>query len=139
MLRAGLGAGSPEPLPPQAIPRPHLLPPALGLSPSPDSQVVDLGSACSAGMRLLSRSALSPGGPASVDPGPQGFFSKPGCGGAACLVPGSFPPPPRCPQDRGHVCVNFCINHSGEPFPRSSVGLPGRPLLSGANLGAQRR
>ena len=133
----GLGSGSLEPLPP-----PRLLPPALGLSPSSDSQVVDLGSACSAGMQLLSQSSFCP---VSRWPGSQGFFSKLGWGGAACLVTGPFPPPslppPRRPQDRVHVhiCVNFCINRSSEPFPRSSVGLPGRPLLSGANSGAQRR
>ena len=138
----GLGVGSLEPLPPQAFPLPHLLPLVLGLIPSSDSQVVDLGSACSAGMRLLSQSSFCP---VSWWPGSQGFFSKPGWGGAACLVTGPFPPPslppPRRPQDRVHVhiCVNFRINRSSEPFPRSSVGLPGRPLLSGANSGAQRR
>ena len=109
----GLGAGSLEPLPP-----PRLLPPALGLSPSSDSQVVDLGSACSAGMQLLSQSSFCP---VSRWPGSQGFFSKLGWGGAACLVTGPFPPPslppPRRPQDR----VQNSTKSQGVTKPGSSL------------------
>lgn len=66
----GLAAGSLEPLPRQALPQPRLLPLALGLSPSSYSQVADLGSACSAGTRLLSQLAFCP---VSRWPGSQGF------------------------------------------------------------------
>lgn len=121
MLRAGLGAGSPEPLPQAPSPGPISFP-GSGSQPSPDSQVVDLGSACSAGMRLPRALPCLPGGPASVDPGPQGFFSKPGCGGAACLVPGSFPPPPRCPRIEGMSALTSVLTIVVNLSPRSSVG-----------------